>query len=167
MKIYLAHSVHERPMGKKVQAKIESLGYEVYNPFYPPNQEREDISDLDSPDIMAGTEKGAWNMVDVDKSLEIVDKDLEAVRKSDAVICIFPKGRTVGISCEMFFASYNLRMPVFTVCPEDMVGHPWIITLSDSVYTEMEDLYILLEVLSGARDLEELLEAEDVAPIIK
>jgi len=90
--------------------------------------------------------------------------DLEAVRKSDAVVCIFPKGRTVGISCEMFFASYNLRMPVFTLCPEDMVGHPWIQTLSDSVHTDIEDLYVLLEVLSGTRDLGELIEAEDIAP---
>ena len=165
MMIYLAHSVHERPMGKQVQSKIEELGFEVYNPFYPPDQERKDISDLDNPDVMPGTETGAWNMVDVDKSLEIVDKDLEAVRKADAVICIFPKGRTVGISCEMFFASYNLRMPVFTVCPEDMTGHPWIITLSDIVYTDLADLYVLLEVLSGERNLEEILEAEDVAPV--
>lgn len=139
--IYLAHSVHEREMGKEVQKRLEHLEYEIYNPFYPkdPRAYRNDIKALDEGLIVP------WDIPDKDSAKWIIKIDLRAVGNSDVIVCIFPNRRTVGIPCEMMFA-WMSHIPILCVVPEDMCGHPWIVGMSDKVFTDIEDLYIHMAV---------------------
>lgn len=142
MKIYLAHGKNERNKGKKIQAEIEQLGIEVYNPFY--SVDRKDISKLDSGLI-------SENKVKVDAMI-VVDTDLEAIRKSDMVVCIYPeKDVTIGVPCEMMYASI-LNMPIITVASEELLEHPWIVALSDGLFYKLDDLYLYLHALSKLGD---------------
>ncbi len=138
MQAYLAHSVHKREQGKEIQKKLESMGVEIYNPFY--SHDRQDILDLDKGLVHA------WDIVDEDKSRLIVDLDLEGLRKSDILICIYPDGMTVGIPCEMMYA-WMINISIFCVVPEKLKGHPWIIALSDGVFSSMDMLYDTLHLL--------------------
>ncbi len=138
IKAYLAHSVHKREQGKDIQKKLESMDIEVYNPFYSHN--RQDILDLDKGIIQA------WDIVDEDKSRFIVDLDLEGLRKCDILICIYPEGVTVGIPCEMMYA-WMIGIVTFCVVPEKLKGHPWIVALSDAVFSSTDLLYDTLNIL--------------------
>lgn len=134
--IYLAHSVRERGMGKRVQKRLEDLGYEIYNPFYPidPRAYRTDIKALDEGLIVP------WDVPDRDSAEWIIKVDLRAVGNSDIIVCIFPNKRTVGIPCEMMFA-WMRHISILTVVPGDMKGHPWIVGMADKVFTDIEELY--------------------------
>ena len=134
MKIYLAHSVHERDRGVRIQKKLEAMGHSVYNPFYPDDVIRDDIEAIERGDLHP------WDLIDRTKSKAVCERDLEGVRQSDIVICLYPTCRTVGIPCEMFFAGHCLHMDVYTVTPEDMEGHPWIVNYSKVVFTSDKDL---------------------------
>lgn len=128
--IYLAHSVHERERGKSFAKELEGCGYTVYNPFYPTNP-RGDIKALDDGIIQP------WEIPDKERSVFIVEIDLEAVRKSDMFVALYPDFKTVGIPCEMMYAWLN-HIPIYVVVPKSLAGHPWIIGLSKSV-TEQEN----------------------------
>lgn len=131
-RIYLAHSAHERPKGKRLAQRISNLGYDVYNPFY-------DVEDTTYVDELDNTNVQDWDVVDPIRSKWVVVNDLRGVRSCDSVICVFPRRRTVGISCEMTYAWMN-HIPVYSVVPDDMKGHPWIVEMSNKVYTDIEDL---------------------------
>ncbi len=138
MKAYLAHSVHKRERGKEIQKRLEGMGIEVYNPFY--SHDRQDILDLDKGIVRA------WDITDEDTSMIIVDLDLEGVRKSDVLICVYPDGVSVGIPCEMMFA-WMINIVIFSVVPEKLKGHPWIVALSDGVFSDIDSLYDTLHLL--------------------
>ena len=140
VKIYLAHSVHERDRGEDFQEELEKLGHIVYNPFYPDEIIRDDIEALDKGFIQP------WEVVDKEKSRAICERDLKGVRNQDIVICLFPNGRTIGIPCEMFYAAHNLAMDVYSVVPEDMKGHPWIVNYSKLIFYSDEELLEYIKV---------------------
>lgn len=138
-KIYLAHSVHERELGKEIQAMLEDMGFIIWNPFYPPSEyHRGDIEKLDKGIIVP------WDIPDKDRSNWIIKIDLRAVGWSDFIICIFPNRRTVGIPCEMTYA-WMSHIPVYAVTPSDMAGHPWIVGMCEKVFTDIGELYEYLE----------------------
>jgi len=141
-RIYMAHSAHERERGKVNQQRLEELDFSVYNPFYPdiPELYRDDVKALDEGRIQP------WSISDKDRSLWIIDIDYRAVRKADIVVCFYPTNgrRTVGIPCEMAFA-WLLHIPIYSVVPEDMAGHPWIVGMSERVFISDDDLFIYLE----------------------
>jgi len=136
MKAYLAHSVHKRERGKEIQKKLESMGIEVYNPFY--SHDRQDILDLDKGIVQP------WNIVDEDKSRLIVDLDLDGLRKCDFLICVYPDGVTVGIPCEMMFG-WMLHLKIVALVPHNLRGHPWIVAMCEKIFTDLNDLYNYLE----------------------
>ena len=137
--IYLAHSVHERQEGKRLQKELEGLGYIVINPFYPETP-RPDIEALDQLEIKP------WD-VTPEKGIEIVKQDLRAVRLSDMVVAKLPERRkTFGIPCEIMYA-WMLHIPVYTVTIS-MLKHPWVITLSEKVYSTFDELYEYLKGVS-------------------
>ena len=130
--IYLAHSVHERQEGKRLQKKLEELGYVVINPFYPETP-RPDIDALDRLEIKP------WNVTE-EEGIRIVKQDLRAVRLSDMIVAKLPeKRKTFGIPCEIMYA-WMLHIPVYTVTIS-MLKHPWVITLSEKVYSVFDELY--------------------------
>ena len=137
--IYLAHSVYQRTRGKQIQAALEKLGFIVYNPFYPNDKraQRGDIEALDKGNIQP------WDITDMERSKWIIEVDLRAVGNSNLIVCIYPNRRTVGIPCEMMYA-WMSHIPIFTLVPEDMIGHPWIVGMSQEVVTTIEELYDIL-----------------------
>lgn len=135
--IYLSHSVYERRKGRRTQRRLEELGYVVFNPFYPETP-RDEVEKLDEGKVVP------WSVRDIEEAKRIVKQDLEALRSCDLIVCLFPKRRTVGITAEMTAAWMVYKIPVLSVVPEDMRGHPWILGMSERVFTYLEDLYSYL-----------------------
>ena len=130
--IYLAHSTHERQEGKRLQKRLEDLGYTVINPFYPETP-RPDIEALDKQIIEPYG-------VTPEVGIEIVKQDLRAVRLSDMIVAKLPeKKKTFGIPCEIMYA-WMLHIPIYTAT-KSMLKHPWVITLSEKVYATFDELY--------------------------
>lgn len=130
--VYLAHSVHEREEGKRIQKKLESMGYTVLNPFYPK---------IPRPGIQALDEgKGRpWNIMSDEQSKHIVKQDLRAVRLSDVLLAKIPDDkRTIGIPCEMMYAWMN-KIPIYSLT-KTMLGHPWVRELSVRIYPDFDEL---------------------------
>ena len=142
VRIYLAHSVFERRKGRRVQRRLEEMGYTVVNPFYP-EEAREDVRRLDEG------EWTPWSIQDIEEAKQIINQDLEALKSCDLIVCLFPRRRTVGITAEMTLAWKVYGIPVLSVVPEDMRGHPWILGMSERVFTSLEDLYSHLRTESG------------------
>lgn len=132
MRIYLAHSAHEREQGKEIENTLESMGYEVCNPF-----DKE------------GNDKVFWRGKEViwdgTPSMEACDwiiwTDFEEVRKSDIVVCIYPQDLiTFGITAENTFA-YLLQIPVYSYVPELVKGHPWLYGMAKAnIFTDLFEL---------------------------
>jgi len=137
MKIYLAHSVHERDRGLDIQKKLESYGYTVINPF---SVEKRRVGQIvDWNDLDPNSEKG--------KSIaaKIILGDLGEVAQSDVIIVLMPrKDVTIGIPCEMLFA-WMLRKSCYTVVPERLYGHPWVIGLSKLVWKDESEMLLWFE----------------------
>lgn len=138
--LYLAHSAYERERGKRIQKRLEEMGFKVYNPFYPfdPRSSRGDVVALDKGLIVP------WDIDDDKRSNVIIRADLRGVGNADFIICIFPKRRTVGISCEMAVA-WMLHIPIYSLTPEDMSKHPWIVGMSNLVETDLERFLFVIE----------------------
>lgn len=75
------------------------------------------------------------NMVPVWPSLDVCDDivsgDLEAIRSSDALLCVMYKP-SIGAAMEMVYA-YQLYKCVVVMAPEDIAEHPWIVAHADHV----------------------------------
>jgi len=136
-RIYLGHSSNERVKGKIIQKQLEVLGYEVYNPFYPP-EPREDIIALDIGKSFP------WNVIDEDTSRWIVETDLDGIDSCDLMFAVYPDDKTIGIPCEMMYC-WMETIPVISVVPESMKGHPWIIHLSMATFTDIKKAFEYLQ----------------------
>lgn len=145
--LYLAHSAYERERGKRIQKRLEEMGFTVYNPFYPfdPRSSRGDVVALDKGLIVP------WDIDDDKRSNVIIRADLRGVGNADFIICIFPKRRTVGISCEMAVA-WMLHIPIYSLTPEDMRKHPWIVGMSEMVETDLERFLWAIYLYEGDYD---------------
>lgn len=121
--IYLAHSVYEQRKGKNIERILYKMGYKVLNPF---DKEKDEVV--------------TWEGETTKRiSFWIIKADYDAIDDSDMIICMFPKRRTVGISCEMAYAWSNY-IPVYSVVPEDMKGHPWVIGMSNKRFMDIDKL---------------------------
>jgi hypothetical protein len=134
--IYLAHSIHERERGKLVQAVLCDMGFKVLNPFeHQPNNSFLDLLDK-------GIEKPfEWThqVSNTDPlAIDLIDSDLKLVAMSDGILCLYPEGITVGISCEMFFA-WTIHRKVVAVVPTKMLKHPWIVRCTNDHVYDSED----------------------------
>ena len=132
MRAYLAHPHAEREYGKKIQKLLEDSGYLVCNPF-----DREDQERLS---LIAASNRPFTD----DECENLVEGDLSNLSVCDVVVAIF-KGsvQMVGTCMEVFYASNNLMMPVFSLYLWQNYGngvvHPWVNYLTTVVHTE-EDL---------------------------
>ena len=72
------------------------------------------------------------------KEVELVNGDLEAIRKSDAVIAHVPTDVPMaGTPMEIFYAAYVLRIPVYTF---PINRSPWIIRWSTKSFETLQEL---------------------------
>jgi len=146
IRIYLAHSAHEKEQGKEIQFQLEAMGYDVYNPF-----------DKEGNDEVFWNENNEviWDGIPTkESSLWIIFTDLDAVSERDILVCIFPQDLvTFGITCEMIFPfilknihrwlpmyNTNGNIKVYSYTPKSIKGHPWIVGSSDIIFTDIEKL---------------------------
>ena len=149
MRVYLAHSSYERELGQEVKKTLESIGFEVLDPFVKEGSiiHRKDVWKNGKPVWNGNPSKEDCNW--------IVYSDLEGLLDSDIVVCIFPQDlKTFGVTCEMFFP-FSLKViqeyftlsnslpniPVFVYIPEAARGHPWLIACSDFITDDLNELY--------------------------
>jgi nucleoside 2-deoxyribosyltransferase len=68
--------------------------------------------------------KQSW---DLQTCHNIVDIDLELIRKSDGILAVVEQG-IIGTTMEIFYAAYTLRIPVYIIA-KDYRFHPWMRSL--------------------------------------
>ena len=144
-KIYLAHSVWEREKGRKIERKLKSLGYDVYNPFYPPTYKRNDIEELDKGMIVP------WNITSKELSEKIVKRDFEGVNSCDILVAILPEIPTIGIPIEMYYAKERGKTVISVT--KELAGHPWVVWLSDIIVKDIKNL--IYEMINLRNDIDE------------
>lgn len=132
LRVYLAHSAHEKLLGRGIQRELEAMGYEVYNPF--------DYEEKNRP-FWDENDEVIWDGAPTKKQcIVIIDTDLKEVENSDIMVCIYPEELvTFGITCEMKHAWDN-GIPVYTYMPEKIKGHPWIVGMSEKTFTHLGEL---------------------------
>jgi len=101
-RIYLAHSAYRQADARRLQKKLEKMGFEVVNPFSVVPQHT-------APGIM-------------------VERELREIEKSDALVAfITPECRAAHM--EAFYASRILHRPTFvlykTKIDKGRQTHPW------------------------------------------
>jgi len=118
--IYLAHGHDEltRPIGLRLQKRLEEQGITVENPFHGREQELYDRY----------AAQGKPYPLEVCE--EIVNKDLDQIDNSDGVLAV-PSRTSIGTFMEIFYASYLYEKPVWTLwLHEPKQGaenrHPWL-----------------------------------------
>lgn len=125
--VYIAHPYADQELGLAVQARIETLGIRVVNPFQ--REEQKTYSQV----IQS---KGEFTKEQCD---EIVEMDLKKIRDTDGVVCLLTEKLSIGTSMETFYSSYILGHPTFSLyrlqqrhAKERGFGfvHPWIKSLT-------------------------------------
>jgi nucleoside 2-deoxyribosyltransferase len=118
--IYLAHSGREEKRGKKIEAKLEKGGIIVCNPFDKENEQKAKARWIDGKVQWTGD-------LDDDLATWIVDRDEEMIRKSDAVVMLYPlePTPTIGTPCEMTYA-HIIHVPVYAYVGQWMWAHPFV-----------------------------------------
>ena len=114
MSYYLAHPFGTRAEMRQWELAMEvRYDIEIVNPFY--DLHRSDVDAID---------QGHMQRYAVIAS-EIVDRDLEAIRKSDGVIAYIDGSRSYGTIMEIAYAvMFGVR--VYIVCTNGEERHPWL-----------------------------------------
>jgi nucleoside 2-deoxyribosyltransferase len=127
LKLYLAHPLNKREYIRKLQLRLEGKYNITYiNPFYNNQYERQEIENLDNMKFRKDKNvyKQSW---DLQTCHNIVDIDLELIRKSDGILAVVEQG-IIGTTMEIFYAAYTLRIPVYIIA-KDYRFHPWMRSL--------------------------------------
>ncbi len=116
---YLAHPIKDRLEIREWEKKIEeNLGIDLVNPFY-------DAAEIGNIKQIDRGEKGVYDPSF--DSEEIVEGDLELIRKSDGMVAIITDNVSVGTNMEIFFNSYVLKRPTHLIIEsEELQGHSWL-----------------------------------------
>lgn len=118
MKIYLAHPYVCRGSGRVLQRHLEWDGYEITNPF-------------DHVLTKEWRKKG-----DSLTAHKIVEKDIQLINETDVVLAYLPC-ESIGVSMEIFYASYCLGKPVIVFTH---FYHPWLLSFSAYVVKNLDEL---------------------------
>jgi len=144
MKVYLAHSGHEKELGKEIETRLVTFGYDVLNPF-----DKEENLNLDNVKWVRG--KIIWK--DLEERVKqkisdwIVTVDYESIDEAEIVVCIYPEDmKTIGIPCEMAYA-FLTKKPTYIYAPPGLVDHPWIIKMSLRRFSDLHNLLACLELV--------------------
>lgn len=68
----------------------------------------------------------------------IVEKDLEAIRKTKGTLAFVPKKFSIGTFMEIWYA-HSIKKPVYLVVYEKAKNHPWLQYCATKVFTTAED----------------------------
>jgi nucleoside 2-deoxyribosyltransferase len=126
-KYYLAHPIRDRRDIRAWETEIEKrFKIELINPFY-------DASEIGNTPAL---DRGEVNLYDPSfDSNEIVEGDLDLIRKADGVIALVTGSMSIGTYMEIFFNSYVLRRPTQIIIEHpELVAHSWLRHMSDVSY---------------------------------
>lgn len=137
---YVAHTFSERVFVRdKLIPLLHKIGIRTLNPFY-----NSDGSWKESrPEIKIADQTGEsqkWKKTVKSRSEDIVETDLNLIRKADGIIAYMPEGST-GTTCEIWFCGGTFKWlkkigysidefldkPVFLITTSSrLLMHPWI-----------------------------------------
>jgi hypothetical protein len=126
-KFYLAHSFICLKKVRRWQLIMEGkYNIKFVNPFFA--NEYEKVEDLK----VIKTKKALntyLNSFNLNKCYNIMDTDIELIRKSDGLVSYF-ESPTIGTCQEIFAAAYFFRIPVYIITNK-YGNHPWLRALAD------------------------------------
>ena len=123
MKGYVAHPVLARKTIRLWEQKFEkATGIELVNPFI--DVEREPDENLHA------SESGDYSGVD---AVDIVEKDLAAIKECDFVVAFVTGQRSYGTIMEIAYASIY-GIPVYIVCANGHEDHPWLMYHAEAIF---------------------------------
>ena len=132
--IYFAHPWIKRKQTELLIDKMKKIGYEVFEPF--------------SYEIVLTRKwfsgNGSFNICK-----EIVNKDINLIKKSDIVVASVPTYKTIGTIAEIFYAGYIKKKPVYILSNLGYYKkkHPWLYYAK--IFNKEEDLLKELEIING------------------
>lgn len=130
---YLAHPFDSRHQMRAWELGVEScLGLNIYNPFY--DGHRSDVEAID-----AGRH-ARYEKID---PATVVERDVDAIAKSDGVIALVNGDLSYGTIQEIVYATM-LDIPVYLVCTNNHHDHPWLCYHSEHVFHTLSDLEMFL-----------------------
>ena len=139
--LYLAHPFDSRKRMREWEISIEKQsGINIINPFY--DVERLDVSLIDSG------KREKYEKLD---HVDIVERDLKAISRSDGTIAMITGDVSYGTIQEMVY-SHLLSKPVYSLITNGQENHPWLRYHSSQIFTELDNLE---KFLVGLDDLEE------------
>ena len=146
LKIYLSHPLDLRHEIKEWTKELEEkLHVRVYNPFYNVRaRKRIDIALFDRGNLKP------YSMEEQRKSEKMVERNLEEIRKCDALIAVLPYP-SLGTIMEIFYSGYVLQKP--TLVQTYLEGHPWLNAVA-KIYNTRE------EIVNEIRRIEEAINYE-------
>ena len=140
---YLAHNFYTREKIRRWELRLEGrYNIDLDNPFYDNPERAEEMYVLDTFKDESRDQKA---YLSTRVAIDIVEDDLEKIRKSDGLVAIANDTR-IGTPMEIFYASRILRIPVYVITRKHAT-HPWIIVHATMIFScrkEFED-YISLK----------------------
>ena len=134
--LYLAHNFNSRKTMRKWELKIEGrYNINLDSPFYDNPARKEEMEALDS---MEDGSKEQRNYFATRNTKNVVEDDLDKIRKSDGIIA-FANDTRIGTPMEIFFASRILRIPVYIVTRQHKF-HPWIQEHATKIFSDRKEL---------------------------
>ena len=134
--LYLAHNFLTRKKIRKWELRIErKYNINLDNPFYDNPERAEEMLILDSYTDCSRKQR---SYLSTRSSYNIVEDDLEKIRKSDGIIAVLNDVR-IGTPMEVFYASRVLRLPVYVVTRK-YAAHPWVIELATKIFASKKEL---------------------------
>ena len=123
--IYLAHPIAHRHVVRAKELELEeATGIDLYNPFY----------DADRPEIHR-IDKGEIGPFDV--GTDVVERDLDALYKCDALLYVPCGASSTGASMEIVYARFG-GLPVYIIEDGELARHPWLRFHADRIFSSWE-----------------------------
>lgn len=145
--LYMAHNFLTRKKIRLWELKIEGkYNVNLDNPFYDNPDRAAEMLTLDS---MRDFSKKQMEYFHTRNPKDIVEDDLEKIRKSDGIIALMNDVR-VGTPMEVFFAARVLRIPVYIVTKRHAF-HPWVIQHATKIFPNRKELEQFLKNKYGAK----------------
>lgn len=131
--LYLAHNFLTRKNIRKWELKMEKkYNINLDNPFYDNPDRAEEMKILDSYTDCSREQR---NYLSTRSSKNIVEDDLEKIRKSDGLVAVMNDVR-VGTPMEVFFAARVLRIPVYIITISYRY-HPWVAEYATQIFSTL------------------------------
>ena len=124
---YLAHSVSLIDQVRRWQLMMEvRYNIKFINPFT--NNPNEKLEELRKLKTKTATTR-YLNQLSLNQCIEIMERDLMLIRKSDGVVAYFDRA-TIGTSQEIITAWKLYGLPVYIITKRYM-NHPWLKAIAD------------------------------------